>query len=80
MFLLTYIITFEPETPVSSKKFSKILPPDGWHPGPGKVGQGGLKVFHLLRHSQKPAPPKEKKFFRLRTRRLTRLLTLRPGP
>jgi len=32
---------------VSSKNFSKILPPNGWRPGPGKVGQGGLKVLHL---------------------------------
>ena len=60
IFLLTYITTFEPETPaghpkyqdsdcslVSSKNFSKILPPSGWRPGPGKVGQGGLKVLHL---------------------------------
>jgi len=27
--------------------FSEILPPNGWRPGPGKVGQGGLKVFYL---------------------------------
>jgi len=32
---------------VSSKNFSEILPPNGWRPGPGKVGQGGLKVLRL---------------------------------
>jgi len=31
----------------SSKNFSEILPSNGWRPGPGKVGQGGLKVLHL---------------------------------
>jgi len=57
IFLPTYIITFEPQTlaghpeyqktriVVSSKNFSEILPPHGWHPRPGKVGQGGLKVL-----------------------------------
>jgi len=72
IFLLTYIITFEPETPaghpkyqklVSSKNFSEILPPNGWRPGPGKVGQGRLKVLHLWRHSQKTHTPQAKKFF-----------------
>jgi len=51
MFLLTYITTFEPKESdcslVSNKNFSEILPSNGWRPGPGKVGQGGLKVFHL---------------------------------
>ena len=28
-------------------QFSKILPSNGLGPGPGKVGQGGLKVLHL---------------------------------
>jgi len=32
---------------VSSKNFSEILQPNGWRPGPGKVGQGGQKVLHL---------------------------------
>jgi len=35
---------------VSSKSFSEILPPNGWRPGPGKVGQGGLKDLHLWCH------------------------------
>jgi len=42
---------------VSNKNFSEILPSIGWRPGPGKVGQGGLKVFHLWRHSQKIRTP-----------------------
>jgi len=55
---------------VSSKNFSKILSPNSWHPGPGKVGQGGLKVFHLWRHSQKNYTPQAKNFFWVQTRRL----------
>ena len=55
---------------VPSKNFSKILPPNGWRPGPGKVGQGGLKVLHFWRHSQKTRTPKQKIFFRVQTRRL----------
>jgi len=26
---------------------SKILSPNGWRPGPGEMGKGGLKVVHL---------------------------------
>jgi len=49
---------------VSDKNFSEILPPNGWRPGPGKVVQGGLKVLHLWRHSQKNhTPPQAKNFF-----------------
>ena len=48
---------------MSSKNFSEILPPNVWRPGPGKVGQGGLKVLHLRRHSQKTRTPQAKKFF-----------------
>jgi len=55
---------------VSRKNFSKILPPNGWRPGPGKVGQGGLKVLHLWRHSQKTRNPQAKNFFRLQSTRL----------
>jgi len=56
---------------VSSKNFSEILPPNGWRPRPGKVGQGGLKVLHLWCHSQKTRTPQAKKFFfRVQTRRL----------
>jgi len=60
IFLLTYIITFKPETSaghpkhqdsdcslVSNKNFSEMLPPNGWRPGLGKVAQGSLKVLHL---------------------------------
>jgi len=42
---------------VSSRNFSEILPPNSWRPGPGKVGQGGLKALHLWRHSQKTRTP-----------------------
>jgi len=31
----------------SNINFSEILPSNGLGPGPGEVGQGGLKVFHL---------------------------------
>jgi len=34
------------------------------------VGQGRLKVFHLLCHSQKICIPQTKHFFRVQTRRL----------
>jgi len=64
------IITFEPETPaghpkyqktrislVCNKKFSEILLSNNWRPGPGEVGQGGLKVLHLWCHSQKTRTP-----------------------
>jgi len=55
---------------VSSKNFSEILPPNGWRTGPGKVGQDGLKVLHLWRHSQKNHIPQAKNFFPVQTRRL----------
>jgi len=32
---------------VCNKNFSEILPSNGLGSGPGKVGQGGLKVLHL---------------------------------
>jgi len=32
---------------VSSTSFSEILPPNGWRPGLGKVGECDLKVLHL---------------------------------
>jgi len=56
---------------VSSKNFSKILPSNDWCPGPGEVGQGGLKVLHLWRHSQKTRTPQPKNFFQVQTIRLT---------
>jgi len=49
---------------------SEILPPNSWRPGPGKVGQGGLKALNLWCHSQKNASPKQKNFFQEQTRRL----------
>ena len=77
MYLLLYIITFEPETLaghakylkdsdcslVSNKNFSEILPSNGLGPGPGEVSQVGLKVLHLWRQSQKIHTPQPKIFF-----------------
>jgi len=65
---------------VSSKNFSEILPPNSWRPGPGKVGQGGLKVLHLWRHWQKTCTLQAKNFFECRLEDLLHLLTFRPGP
>jgi len=53
---------------VSSKHLSEVLPPNGWRPGPGKVGQGGLKLMTSL--TKNPQPPSKKFFFRVQTRRL----------
>jgi len=50
----------------SNKTFRKILLPNGWHPGPGEVVQGGQKVLRLWRHLQAPS----KNFFRVQTTRL----------
>ena len=48
---------------VSNKIFSEIQPSNGLRPGPGEVGQGGLKMLHLWRHSQKIRTPQPKNFF-----------------
>jgi len=48
---------------VSSKNFSNILPPNGWRPGPGKVGQGGLKSPPLMMSLTKNLHPQAKNFF-----------------
>jgi len=48
---------------VSNKNFSEILPPNGWHPGPGKVGQGAQKVPTYEVTHKKNTPPKQKIFF-----------------
>jgi len=45
---------------VCNKKLSEILPSNGLSPGPGEVGQGGLKVLHLWCHSQKSTTPNQK--------------------
>jgi len=47
-----------------------MLPPNGWRPGPGKVGQCGLKVLHLWCHSQPIRTPPKKFFFRVQSTRL----------
>jgi len=44
-------------------KITEILPPNGWCPGPGKVGQGGLKILHLWRHSPKTRTPSKNIFW-----------------
>jgi len=38
---------------VSNKNFSEKLPSNGLGPGPGKMGQVGLKVLQFWHHSQK---------------------------
>ena len=48
---------------VSNKNLSKILPSNGLGPGPGEVGQVGLKVLHLWHHSQRIGTPQPKKIF-----------------
>jgi len=55
---------------VSNKYISKILPSNSLGPGPGEVGQGGLKVIHLWHHSQKIRNPQPKNVFSLQTTRL----------
>jgi len=42
---------------VSSKNFSEILPHNNWRPGPGKVGQGGLKSSTYDVTHKNPAHP-----------------------
>jgi len=61
---------------VSNKNFSEILPSNGFRSGPGEVGQGGVKVLHLWRHSQKISSPNQKLFFICRLEDLLRLLSL----
>ena len=55
---------------VSNVNFSEILPSNGWHPGPGKVGQGGLEVLHLWCHLQKICISKQRTFFECRLENL----------
>jgi len=40
-----------------------MLPSNNWRPGPGEVGQGGLKDLHLWCHSQKIRTPQPKNSF-----------------
>jgi len=53
---------------VSNKNFSEILPSNSWRPEQVKLGQGGLKVLHLWRHSHKICTPQAKNFFQVQTR------------
>jgi len=48
--------------PSFQKNLSEILPSNGLSPGPGEVGQGGLKVLHLWCHAQKIRTPQPKNF------------------
>jgi len=64
---------------VSNKNFSEILPSNGLNPGPGEMGQGGLKVFYLLRLSKKICTPQPKIFFECILEDLLRLLSLWQG-
>jgi len=48
---------------VSNKNLSEILLSNGLGPGSGEVGQGGLKVLHLWRHSRKIFTPQPKNYF-----------------
>jgi len=48
---------------VSTKNFSEILPSNGLGLGPGEVGQGCPKVFHLWRHSEKIRNSNQNNFF-----------------
>ena len=64
---------------VSNTNFSEMLLSNGRRPGPGKVGQGGLKVLYLWHHSQKICNPQAKHFFWVQTRRLTTSFELLTG-
>jgi len=46
----------------SNKNSTKILPSNGWCPGPGEVGQDCQKVLRLSRHSQITTPSTKKNF------------------
>jgi len=48
---------------VSNNIFSEILPSGSLGPGPGEVGQGGLKALHLWHHSKNPHLQTKKIFF-----------------
>jgi len=64
---------------VSNKNFSEILPSNSLGPGPGEVGQGGQKVLHLWRHSQKTCTPLQKIFFECKLQYLLHILNFCPG-
>ena len=62
---------------VSNKNFSEALPSNGLSPGPGEVGQGGLKVLYLWHHPQKICIPNQKIFLKCKLQDL--LLSFQPG-
>jgi len=54
---------------VSYKNFSKILIlSNGWHPGPGEVGQGGLSTYDVTHKIS--VPTNQQNVFWMQTRRL----------
>jgi len=61
---------------VSYKNFSEILPSNGLGPGPGEVGQGGLKASTYDVTHKKSTPPNQKTFFERRLEDLPHLLSL----
>jgi len=61
---------------VSNKNVNEILPSNSLGPGPGEVGQCGLKVLYLWRHSHKILTPQPKNFFRVQTTRLAQSFEL----
>ena len=65
-----YMMTVRDTQMVRDQKKFENHWPNGWRPGPGKVGQSGLKVLHLWRHSQPTRTPQEKNFFRVQSTRL----------
>jgi len=64
---------------VSNENFSEILLSNGLSPGPGEVGQDGLKILYLWRHSQKIRTPQPKIFFECKLQDLPRCFSFWPG-
>jgi len=54
-------LNLKPQQVIESIK----LPSNGLSPGPGEVGQGGLKFLHVWRHSEKIRTPNQNIFFRV---------------
>ena len=60
---------------VSNQNIGGVLPSDGLGPGPGELRQGGLKVLHFWRHSQKIRIPNQALFFECRLKDLPSVLS-----
>ena len=61
---------------VSNENFSETQPSKALGPRPGEVGQCGLKVLHIWRHSQNIHNPQPIKFFKCRLEDLLRFFSL----